>query len=275
MKARSIISAADDGSPPPLSKSLRRHVRQLKRASYRRDAGETIIEGVRLLHDSVGRADIQYAIADASKFEGLRELLQSLAASNIPVFTLPGKDFALLSHTEHSQGILAIARWSPLDAFQCLREDNGERCVTVLSRVADPGNLGTIIRSCDWFGSSRVFLSRDSADPANPKVIRATMGSLFHVEVAVFDALSDLFTKARACGYRIAGTSGIRGTEYNTISDAHRLLLVFGGEAEGLPGVPDSEYDMMLRIPGSGAAESLNLAVAHGILLAHFARQRQ
>lgn len=249
---------------------LRQHVRRLKRSAVRSESGEIVLEGVRLLRDSVGLADIAFAIADADRIDAFADLVMLLETRRVPVYAVQGRDFDMMTDTEHSQGILAVARWRPVDALGVLHAHPDPRCITVLSRTADPGNLGTIIRSCEWFGFPHVLLSEGSVDPANPKVVRASMGALFSVSVGVFEALSAVLGEARRSGYRIVGTSANEGTDLSASDASARSLVVFGSEAHGLPDIPGG-CDDVIRIPRAGVSESLNLAVAHGIILSHMA----
>jgi RNA methyltransferase, TrmH family len=260
----------------PLPKRLHQHLRRLQRSPYRDSAGETMLEGVRLVRDSIGRVAMSFAVVETGRKDALADLLAALDAAGVDVYDCGEREFATLSDTEHAQGILAVVRWSPGDAARVFAAEPGS-VITMLHRIADPRNLGTIIRTCDWFGRPDVLLSRDSVDPSNPKVVRGTMGSLFNTRVSVYDSFADTVAAARAAGFRIIGTSGSAGEDLAGFVPATNILCIFGSEAHGIADEQARACDDILRIPrGAGArAESLNLAVAHGIVLGHFAGVRR
>ena len=137
--------------------------------------------------------------------------------------------------------------------------------VLVADRLADPGNAGTIIRSAEAAGADAVVLTPGSVDPYNPKVVRASAGSLFRIPVveATLDSLS---------GFRRLGASSHRGDVYTDPVYHGRVALVVGNEAHGLDS--DAAIDQWVTIPHSGPAESLNVAMAATVLVFEVARQR-
>jgi TrmH family RNA methyltransferase len=137
--------------------------------------------------------------------------------------------------------------------------------VLVADRLADPGNAGTIIRSAEAAGADAVVLTPGSVDPYNPKVVRASAGSLFRLPVveATLESLS---------GFRRLGTSSHRGDVYTDPVYHGRVALVVGNEAHGLD--DDAAVDQWITIPHAGPAESLNVAMAATVLVFEVARQR-
>jgi TrmH family RNA methyltransferase len=135
----------------------------------------------------------------------------------------------------------------------------------VLDMIQDPGNIGTIIRIADWFGVKNVFCSDDSADIYNPKVIQSTMGSISRVRVEYKDILS-LLKKHRDVGIYAAALNGRDITKMEKLS---RGIIVIGNESKGVNEEILKLADVQITIPGKGKAESLNAAVATGIILSH------
>ena len=137
--------------------------------------------------------------------------------------------------------------------------------VLVADRLADPGNAGTIIRSAEAAGANAVVLTPGSVDPYNPKVVRASAGSLFRVPVieATLDSLH---------GFRRLGASSHRGDVYTDPVYHGRVAVVVGNEAHGLDA--DADIDQWITIPHAGPAESLNVAMAATVLVFEVARQR-
>jgi TrmH family RNA methyltransferase len=139
--------------------------------------------------------------------------------------------------------------------------------VVVADRLADPGNLGTILRSSEAAGVDAVVLTPGSVDPFNPKVVRASAGALFHVPVVAAD-LADV----RATGLRLVGTSSHQGERHTEADWSGRVAVVLGNEAHGL--AADCPVDAWVRIEHRGRAESLNVAMAATLLVFEAARDR-
>jgi len=174
-----------------------------------------------------------------------------------PVFTLADGVLERVASTEAPQPVLAIVatREAVLPADASL--------VVVADQLGDPGNAGTIIRSAEAAGADAVVLTPGSVDPFNPKVVRASAGSLFRVPVvtAPLDSIS----------LRRLGTSSHHGEDYTAVDLTAPVELVIGNEAHGLP--DDAAVDGWVTIPG--AVESLNAAMAATVLLFEAARQRR
>jgi TrmH family RNA methyltransferase len=138
-------------------------------------------------------------------------------------------------------------------------------------QVRDPGNLGTVIRCADAFGADAVLVSTDSVDLYNPKTVRATTGSLFHLPISVDVDLVDAVATARAAGLATFGADGAarRGVDELASSGelARPVLWVFGNEAHGLPAEHAGLLDALVALPMYGRAESLNLSTAAAVIL--------
>jgi TrmH family RNA methyltransferase len=177
----------------------------------------------------------------------------------------PTKLFEKLTDTRNPQGIAAVAALPSTDADEALRFASREHPLIALHGIADPGNLGTIIRTTDWFGGNALLISEDSVDPFNPKVVRSSMGSLFRVRIGSFPSLEWLLEAARSSGRKLTVTTAAGGIPPSAVSDPGSLIVVLGSEAHGLPSSIFASADMHVTIPGGGT-ESLNLAVSHAIL---------
>jgi len=169
-----------------------------------------------------------------------------------------------VSATETPPGLFAVVR-SQLAGPDVLA---GAGLVVVADGIADPGNLGTILRSAEAAGVGVVVLTPGTVDPFNPKVVRASAGSLFHVPV-VAAGLADV----GAAGMRLLGTSSHRGTPHDDVDWTGRVAIVLGSEAHGLP--DDAPVDEWVRIAHAGRAESLNVAMAATVLCFHAAAARR
>ncbi len=167
-----------------------------------------------------------------------------------------------VASTEAPQPVLAVVRQraAVLPA--------GADFLVVADRLADPGNAGTIIRSAEASGAQAVVFTPGSVDPFNPKVVRASAGSLFRVPV-VSASLDDV----KAAGLALWATSSHQGVAYTDADLTGSVAIVMGNEAHGVP--DDAPVDGWLSIPHAGAAESLNVAMATTVLVFEVARQRR
>ena len=133
--------------------------------------------------------------------------------------------------------------------------------------MADPGNLGTIIRTCAWFGADGVLLSERSVELSNPKLLRSTMGAVFHLPVAAGINLPEMIHALRQRGFRILAAEAGGEPAGSVLRGGGNRMLVFGSEAHGLSPEVRDLADSKFGIAGSGRIESLNVAVAVGIAL--------
>jgi TrmH family RNA methyltransferase len=171
-----------------------------------------------------------------------------------------------MADTVTPQGFVAVARQNPTalkDIFA-----NEPKLVVVCEEVRDPGNLGTIIRAADAAGADAVVLTGRTVDPFNPKVVRSTTGSLFHVPFAVDADLADVIGRARGAGVQVFAAD-VKGDDVLSARGAlaNPTAWVFGNEARGLADESLALVDRALKLPIYGHAESLNLATAASVCL--------
>lgn len=184
-------------------------------------------------------------------------------------YELVGDDvIAGLADTVTSQGVVAIGR-TPTWGWDGFPER--PRLVVVCDRIRDPGNAGAVIRCADAFGADAVVFTEGSVEPVNPKVVRSTTGSLFHLPLVTGADLPDTVARLRGAGLRVLATDG-EGSDDLAELDARGDLgapvaWVFGTEATGLDEAGRSLADETVRIPMWGRAESLNLATAAAVCL--------
>lgn len=171
-----------------------------------------------------------------------------------------------MADTVTPQGIVAVARQSPSSLRDVFA--GSPRLIAICEEVRDPGNLGTIIRAADAAGADAVVLTGRTVDPYNPKVVRSTTGSLFHLPLAVGLDLGTTVERAHDAGMRVVAAD-VKGEDFL----AHRERLaeptawLFGNEARGLEDDALGLADLALRLPIYGSAESLNLATAASVCL--------
>ena len=253
-----------------VTKAQIKHLRDLHRRKERDEAGTFLVEGVRLVREALASSSPMegfYYTEAAATDPSVSELV-ALAGKRTPhVHRLSDRDMEVVSDTTTAQGVLAEFRQHHLSVDAVLREGDGESVLVALDGVADPGNLGSIIRSADWFGVQGVLVGHQSVDLYNPKVVRSTMGSIFHLPVVPDVDLLAVLSRAREMGYTVYGADAAGEMHFDRMSFARKSVLVLGNEAWGLSDAVKELTDIRVAIRRYGAAESLNVGVACGILL--------
>ncbi len=238
--------------------------------SARSRAGAMLVEGPQAVREAVrfatSRVRDVYLTEDASA----RHPEIAADALGAGLYVHLGTPAVIEAMSADAQGVVAVldSAGTSLDAVLASRP----ALVAVLSNVRDPGNAGTVVRVADAAGADAVVLAGDSVDPSNPKVIRATAGSLFHVPVARAP-LADALDALRAAGLTIVAADGSGTDELGAAGAGSAAALaaptawVFGNEAWGLREDELALADAVVRIPIRGRAESLNLAAAAAVCL--------
>ncbi|MEU0932745.1 MULTISPECIES: RNA methyltransferase [unclassified Embleya] len=205
------------------------------------------------------------------------DLVTGAAAARVPVFTATDEVVGAISQTVTPQGVVALCRFVdvPLEQAMAARPD----LVAVLANVRDPGNAGTVLRAADAAGAEAVVLTDASVDPYNPKAVRASVGSLFHLPVVTGSRIEDTVAALRAAGMRVLAADGAGDADLDGELDAGGLggptAWIFGNEAWGLPEETRALADAVVRVPIHGRAESLNLATAAAVCLYASARAQR
>ena len=183
--------------------------------------------------------------------------------------TVPPDVLAVLSDTVTPQGLVGVAEALDVPLADAIR---GARLVAVLAYARDPGNAGTILRTADAAGADAVVFPDDSVDPYNPKCVRSSAGSVFHLPVSVGGAVPDVVAALRAEGLTVLATTADAGTLVDDADLSRPTAWVFGNEAWGLHDHVVALADERVRVPIHGRAESLNLASAAAVCLYASAR---
>lgn len=246
-----------------------KQVAALAGRSARRRAGQVLVEGPQAVRELVAHRashvrDV-YVLEDALASRGPLALIAD-AAVEAGLFVHPVSPDVARALSADSQGIVAVAS---SEAVSSLLPD-APRLVAILSQVRDPGNAGAAIRVADAAGADAVVLAGDSVDPTNPKVVRATAGSLFHLPVVRAESLADAVNAAREAGLTILAADVSGDTELGSTQGPDLTgptAWVFGNEAWGLTADELALADRVVRIPIFGQAESLNLGTAAAVCL--------
>ncbi len=241
-------------------------VRNLQRRKERRRRALAVAEGVRLVEEALS-AGVRFrgVLCDPTLTGHVRgaALLQRLAEHAVLIEEITERELARLAHTESPQGIVALIdppRWRLSDVRPAAWHP-----VLVLDAVQDPGNVGTLLRTAFALGSPGAILLKGTADLANPKVMRAGMGATFRLPVATADDAD--FARWAEEHEVMIWTAAADGTPLARLRRPERLALVVGNEGAGVRPFVRSLADHPVAIPLARGAESLNVAVAAGIVL--------
>jgi RNA methyltransferase, TrmH family len=244
--------------------------RRLTRRQPRREAGRFLAEGTQAVREALGRPKVVLSIfASAEALERNAELVEAARALGIRVDEVSARAAAGLSETVRPQGIVAVCRKVHVPLRKAFESD--PRLVAVLVDANDPGNAGTILRTADAAGASAVVFAGDSVDLYNGKAVRASAGSIFHVDVVADVTAEEAVAAARAAGCTVLAATGTGAEDLNDLIDGHALdkasAWLFGNEANGLPREVIDSADRSVRVPIYGQAESLNVAGAAAVCL--------
>ena len=179
------------------------------------------------------------------------------------------KLFKTVSEVKTPQGVLAVVGKESKDAEISYNED----IIVALDDVQDPGNLGTILRTVDSIGLKQILVSKGTADPYNPKVIRSTMGAIFRIKVIECEDLEKTLKEIKKNKFKIVVSSLQAKTSIYDIN-YNKKVIVIGNEANGVEEKIQNLADEKIKIPMLGKTESLNASVATGIILYEYVRQK-
>ena len=256
---------------------------RLAKRSFRGKERRFLAEGPQAVREAVahaggpdGRTLIElYATPEAA--ERHADLVAAARAAGTPVLTATPEVIADISDTVTPQGLVGVCRFLdvPFASVPAARP----RLVAVLAHVRDPGNAGTVLRCADAAGADAVVFTDASVDLYNPKAVRASAGSLFHLPVAVGVPVAEAVAGLRAAGVRLLAADGAGDRDLDAELDAGWMGVptawVFGNEAWGLPEQTRALTDAVVRVPIHGRAESLNLATAAAVCLYASARAQR
>lgn len=239
-----------------------RSVRRLTARRGREATDRFLVEGRQAVREAlkIDGAVLEVIVDDPARHA---DLVGDLA---VPVWRANESQMRQLSDTVTPQGIVAVCR-----QLQFGWEDlAGARLVVICAQVRDPGNAGTVIRCADAFGADAVILTTGSVEVYNPKTVRSTVGSMFHLPILTGIPLAEAVDRVRAMGMQVLAADG-DGTPLDLMAAEGRLAgptaWIMGNEAWGLPAEDAELADHVLAVPMWGEAESLNLSSAAAICL--------
>lgn len=237
-------------------------IKQWRKLLTRKERDKTstfIVEGYHLVEEALKSKD---SIADIIINEGT-ELPSRWEYGTTPVTMVPNDIFRTLTETEAPQGVLAVCH-----QVQHQLQENQLKTLLLIDAVQDPGNLGTMIRTADAAGIDAVIVGSGSVDVYNSKVLRSAQGSHFHLPVIRGD-IGEWLEKLQERNIPVYGTALENGQTYTQTSAALAFGLIVGNEGNGVNKDLLGKTTANLYVPLFGKSESLNVAVATGILLYH------
>jgi TrmH family RNA methyltransferase len=252
-----------------ITSSSNQQIKDIKRLKDRKNRNETGLfyaEGVRLVYDAMRNPNrIQTLVfsPDLSNSKNSEEIVKNAKTADVPVLEVGADVFKSLSVKDGPHGLAAVVKqeWEPLVSTSELPGN-----WTVLVEVADPGNLGTILRTSDATGGLGVILVGHCTDPFDPAAVRASMGSIFSQRIVKTDKL--VFTGwASNNKQRIIGTSDGVKLDYKDVIYSSDSVLLMGSERQGIPADIEAVCKAVVSIPMAGNCDSLNLAVAASVMM--------
>lgn len=234
-----------------ITKAQVKHIRSLDDKKNRIAFGEFVVEGDKMVRELLGsHLTTIHVYALKEWVLANKQILRNTEYTIIEPFELQK-----MSMQQHPNQVLALS------GLPIWPHEPEEGICLVLTGIQDPGNLGSIIRIADWFGVSRIYCSHDTVDFLNPKVVQSSMGSVFRVPV-VYTTIEELLANTN---WPVYGTA-LGGEPLTSVAKISKGYVVIGNESKGVPPEILKFCTQQVQIPGKGKAESLNAAVATGIV---------
>jgi TrmH family RNA methyltransferase len=237
------------------------------------EQGAVAIEGLRIIEEAI-RSGLRFQavfFSESGSAHAARLLPQ--ISSHVESLLLSDEVFSSAVSTETPQGVAALVKLRPAKLEDFLEQVGPEFLVTCVAGIQDPGNLGTIIRSSEAFAARGVLLGEKTVSHLNPKVVRASAGSVFR-QPLIKVKLHDVTLGLKQHGVRVVASSSHKGKPLDQVDLTGPLALLVGNEGAGLPNEILAAADELVTIPHSPRVESLNAGIAASILLYETARQR-
>jgi RNA methyltransferase, TrmH family len=252
--------------------------RKLLRRRHRDEAGLFLAEGPQAVREALRGGTVTELFATAEALARRPELHGAATDAGAKVWPITESGLASLTETVTPQGMVAVCRQRHHDSLEPVLTKT-PRLVAVLAGVADPGNAGTVVRTADAAGAAAVVFPDGAVDPYNGKCVRATAGSLFHLDLVRGGTAAEAIASLRQGGLSVLAADSRGEADLDQMADSGalgaRTAWLFGSEAHGLPADLAAAADARVRVPIHGRAESLNLAAAAAICLYASAREQR
>jgi TrmH family RNA methyltransferase len=240
-----------------ISKSDVKYIQSLSHKKFREEEGVFIVEGVKMVNELI--AEFPSQIIHIYALQNWVDQHPELASLNRPYSIISEQELGRISHLTTANEVLCLV------SIPKLQEDISKPSgiTLVLDQIQDPGNLGTIIRTCDWFGIHHIICSTDTVDAYNPKTVQSAKGSLLRVKIA-YTELSTFFSAIKEVPVYAAV---LGGESIQEVKFRKPAVLIIGNEANGISAEVLSYATEKIAIPKLGKAESLNAAIASAIII--------
>lgn len=239
--------------------------RRLLKRGFRESDGLFLAEGPQACREAALAGKVKELYLTQEAFDRYAEIVTSIEASGAEITICTEAVIEQFSSTVSPQGMTAVVKMWDQDPTKIFTSNT--KLVVALTAVRDPGNAGSVIRVADAAGAQGVVMSNDSVDLFNPKVVRASVGSLFHLPISIGQELTVTIASARAAGMQVLAADANGVSLYGGVDLVKPTLWVFGNEAWGIPPEVLALVDEVVSIPIYGQAESLNLATASAVCL--------
>ncbi len=267
---------------------------RLKRRQFLAEGPQAVREALRAHSDCLaagGTAVVEALYATVECLKKYPELLEVAPGSRLQVRVASEMVLAAMTDTVTPQGVVAVCNFVDVPLAEVIAAK--PKLVAMLCRVQDPGNAGTVLRAADAAGADAVIFSQSSVDVYNPKAVRSTAGSIFHLPIVLGAELPEVVAAAKAAGIGILAADGYGQLNLDLLQDesaarsfdqeipdslydlADPTMWLFGNEAQGLAGEEKALADHRVAVPVYGAAESLNLGTAATVCLYASARAQR
>ncbi|HOV25979.1 MAG TPA: 23S rRNA (guanosine(2251)-2'-O)-methyltransferase RlmB [Pseudobacteroides sp.] len=252
---------------------LIKEIKGLELRKNREEKGLFIAEGLRFVEESVKeKALIDKIVVSNTFLEGksAMDIMDRIRNMGLPCYVVSDKIFKEISDTQTPQGILAVIKKKDALIGDIIKSSNK---IVMLESLQDPGNMGTIIRTADAAGMTGIILSKGCVDVYNRKVLRSTMGSIFHLPIHRTDDFIGTIKELKAKGIKVYASHLEGSINYYDIDECQNTAVIIGNEANGISDEAAMAADCLIKIPMPGKAESLNASVAAGILMYEILRK--
>ena len=247
------------------------HIKQaakLKNKKYRQQLNSYLIEGQRLVNEALMSNQIIERVFVAEDISLSGEMVRQL--KQLDCYLISPALFSYIADTETPQGIAAVVQ-KPEPDWKLLTKNND--CLLLLDQIADPGNMGTIIRTAWAFNIDGIMLTSGCVDPYSPKVVRASMGGIFHLPIYEID--EQVLDSLIESDYKLIGSYPDASNNIYEVDYNGPIVIVIGSEAQGISPSISERCKVKAVIPINSRVESLNAAVSCAIILSEANRQRQ
>ncbi len=241
------------------TKNRKKLIKSLKQKKYRDAHGLFLVEGEKMVHEVISLDNSAgFKVED---FYTVPSLSDKFPEANI----ISEEDMRAITALKNHSGVLAVVKQKNQTKNWQSAQD---KSVLMLDNIKDPGNLGTIIRSAEWFGIKDIIVSPETVESYNPKTVQSTMGSIFRVQMWRENLVESL-SKLHEEGY-ISYAAEMKGNSLKETVWSPKKVLIIGSEAHGLSDEVKGLTQNFVHIEGKGKAESLNAGVAASIILSHW-----